>query len=148
MTGSARRPGPRARVAILVVLAYAAVSSARWIGEIASRGAPAGRDEISANDRRFAPVRGALSAAGRIGYVGDPPPDSRLPNGSSAALLHFRRYLLAEYALAPVILIDHDTTSDLVLGNFDPGDARAAPAGFRVVRDFGDGLVLYRRVAP
>ena len=35
-----------------------------------------------------------------------------------------------------------------VVGNFDPGTRMPMSAGLRVVRDFGDGLVLLRKAGP
>jgi hypothetical protein len=81
-----------------------------------------------------------------VGYVGSPEPTARTPKeADSAALLHFRRHLLAQYTLAPVLLIE-GTASELVVGNFD-GGTPPAPPGLSMVRDFGDGLVLFRRAA-
>ena len=137
----------RRRIALALVLLYAAASAARMLYEVRRWPAPAARDEISANDRRFERLRAELPAGREVGYLGDPPVVGATPRDSvAAALLHFRRYLLAQYALAPVVLVQN-TTPDLLVGNFDPGP-RSEPTGFRLVRDFGDGLLLYRRAAP
>ena len=80
-----------------------------------------------------------------MGYLGHPEPrgaDTR--DSTAAALLHFRRYLLAQYALAPVLLVEN-VEPEFVVGNFDPGTTAVVPPGFQMVRDFGDGLVLLRR---
>jgi hypothetical protein len=92
-------------------------------------------------------LRSALPARGAVGYLGHPKPTGATPTDSNAAaLLHFRRYLLAQYSLAPVLLIE-GTDHELIVGNFFPGSSPPAPPGFRLVRDFGDGVVLFRRVA-
>lgn len=137
----------RGRIALALVLLYAAASAARMLYEVRRRPVPAAGDEISANDRRFERLRAELPAGGEVGYLGDPELTGAIPRDSvAAALLHFRRYLLAQYALAPVVLVEN-TTPDLLVGNFDPG-RRPEPSGFRLVRDFGGGLLLYRRAAP
>jgi hypothetical protein len=85
---------------------------------------------------------------GVVGYLGHPAVTGPTPRDSTAAaLLHFRRYLLAQYALAPLLLIE-STEPEFVVGNFDQGAPPPAPPGFGVVREFGDGLVLLRRSAP
>lgn len=138
----------RARVALLLVLLYAGASTVRWLHrgtEWPARSAP---DEISANDQRFEELRSVLPARGVVGYLGHPEVTGATPaEENSAALLHFRRYLLAQYALAPVVLIE-STEPELVVGNFDSGAVPPPPAGLRVMRLFGDGLVLYRHSGP
>lgn len=138
----------RGRVALLLVLLYAAASTVRWLHQALQWPAHATQDEISANDRRFERLRAELPAGGQVGYLGDPEVTGANPRDlNAAALLHFRRYLLAQYALPPVVLVE-STEPEFVVGNFDPGRPRAAPPGFRLVGDFGDGLLLFRRAAP
>jgi hypothetical protein len=140
--------GIRARIALLLVLLYAAASTARWLHRGAEWPGRPAQDEISTYERRFERLRSVLPARGVVGYLGHPDPANAARDQTNAtALLHFRRYLLAQYALAPVLLIE-STTPDLVVGNFDPGARPPAPAGFQVLRDFGDGLVLFRRSRP
>jgi hypothetical protein len=138
----------RTRIALALVLLYAGASTVRWLQHGAHWPARASRDDISTNERRFAALRPLLPAHGLVGYLSDPRPTGATPFDSNAAALHhFRRYLLAQYALAPALLVE-GTEPELVVGNFDSGTAPTAPAGLRVVREFGDGLVLFRRSAP
>lgn len=140
--------GTRSRIALLLVLAYAGVSVARWLHRAAEWPPASAQDEISANDRRLAELRPALPARGVVGYLGHPEPTGPTPRDSNAAaLLHFRRYLLAQYALAPLVLIE-STEPEFVVGNFDPGPLPPAPPGFHLIRDFGGGRVLFRRSVP
>ncbi len=133
----------RTRVGVALVLLYALVSGAAWVKQAAA--GRSGPDEISTYERRFQELRAALPAHGVVGYLGHPDPPSRTgAERDASSLLHFKRYLLAQYALAPVVLIE-STEPDFVVGNFDPGPAPSTPVGFRIARDFGDGLVLYRR---
>lgn len=135
----------RTRIGLALVLLYGLASAAAWVKVAASaRGRPA-TDEISAYESRFQELRTALPSSGVVGYLGHPDPGGpTLGERDAASLLHFKRYLLAQYALAPVVLIE-STEPEFVVGNFDPGTSPTAPAGFRVVRDFGQGLVLFRR---
>lgn len=134
----------RTRIALALVILYGAVSTVLWLEQAAAWPESIGRDEISANDVRFLELREALPPSGRVGYLGDPAPGGDTPSErEDRDLRHFRRYLLAQYAVAPVVLVEN-TEPDLVVGNFEAGDARPAPDGFELVRDFGEGLVLYR----
>lgn len=126
---------------MVLVLVYAGASTLRWLDRAAEWPARSAQDEISAYQRRLEALRPVLPARGVVGYLGDPEPTG------PGALQHFRRYLLAQYSLAPLLLIE-STEPELVVGNFDPGPTPAPPAGFQLVRDFGDGLVLFRRSAP
>jgi hypothetical protein len=135
----------RSGVALLLILLYAGVSTARWVRRAAAWPASSRQDEITAYESRFKLLRTALPARGTVGYLGHPEPTGPTPNDSnSAALLHFRRYLLAQYSLAPVLLIE-STDHELIVGNFYPESLPPAPQGFRLVRDFGDGVLLFRR---
>jgi hypothetical protein len=140
--------GTRTRIALLLVLLYAGASTVQWLRRGAEWPAHASQDEISAYEHRFAELRALLPARGVVGYLGHPDPAGVAPReANAAALLHFRRYLLAQYTLAPVLLTE-STGPELVVGNFEPGAAFPAPAGLRVIRDLGDGLVLFRRSGP
>jgi hypothetical protein len=146
MASSPTRSWATARLAVagLLLLLYVGASTARWIHRTAWP--PSGsRDEISLYERRFEALRPVLPRRGIIGYLGDPPTKGAIPEKTNAAALqHFRRYLLAQYALAPLLLVE-STDPELVIGNFDSPAAVQAPLGFRLLRDFGSGVVLYRR---
>jgi hypothetical protein len=140
--------GTRTRLALLLVLLYAGVSTVRWLHRAAEWPATSSQDEISAYQHRFEELRSVLPTGNVVGYLGHPDPTGPTPReANAAALLHFRRYLLAQYSLAPVVLIE-STEPEFVVGNFEPGTETPAPAGMRVMRDFGDGVVLFRRAGP
>jgi hypothetical protein len=132
--------GARVWIAVLAVMLYAAASTVRWVHRAAERPARSQQDGISAYERRFDELRPVLPDSGAVGYLGDPG-----PTGPSA-ILHFRRYLLAQYSLAPVLLIE-STEPEFVIGNFEAGAIHRTPTGFRVVRHFCDGVMLFRRSA-
>lgn len=139
---------PRVAVALIAILLYSGVSTVRWVRRAAQWPAQPGTDEISIYQRRFDRLRPALPSAGVVGYLGDPDPTATpTAEGPSPALLHFRRYLLAQYSLAPLLLVE-DTTAELVIGNFEPDAEPPTLAGFSRAGEFGDGVVLYRRRRP
>lgn len=85
-------------------------------------------------ERRFAPVREIVPPNALVGYVSDLETDSTL-------------LLTAQYALAPRLLVKN-ATSDWVIGNFArPQDfgAYARAHGLILVREFPDGVILFRR---
>jgi hypothetical protein len=135
----------RTRLGLALVLLYALASGAAWLRLAASTTGRSAPDEISTYERRFQGVRAALPARGVVGYLGRTDTAGRTPaERDASSLLDFKHYLLAQYALAPVVLIE-STEPDFVVGNFDRGRAPSTPAGFRIERDFGHGLVLFRR---
>jgi hypothetical protein len=135
----------RTRLGLALVLLYALASGAAWLKLAASATGRSAPDEISTYERRFQEIRAALPPRGVVGYLGRTDPAGRTPaEREASSLLDFKRYLLAQYALAPVVLIE-STAPDFVVGNFDRGKAPSTPAGFRIERDFGNGLVLFRR---
>lgn len=149
MTGTAVLKASWARnrvsIALLALLLYAAASTTRWVRHATHWPSRPGKDQISTYERRFDELRLSLPARGMVGYLGDPEPTGPTPaEADAAALLHFRRYLLAQYSLAPLLLIEN-TEHEFVVGNFDPGTVPSAPAGLRLVGDFGNGVVLYQR---
>ena len=96
--------------------------------------------KVSAQFSRFADFRAAVPEASILGYMSDVDPDS----DAAKALLN-----TAQYALAPRVL-DKDHPHELVLGNFArQGDftALGMQRGLRLERDFGNGVVLYRKDA-
>jgi hypothetical protein len=101
-----------------------------------------GKDEITLYLKRFEALRKALPTHATVGYETD-----------SADLLQDRaevkRFYLAQYALAPVI-VAADVDHDLVIGNYrDPSSncRICRSTNFVLLSDFGDGLMLFRKSA-
>jgi hypothetical protein len=133
----------RVRIAFLVLLLYVGASVLRCLSRATESAPSPGLDEISAYEHRFQELRTVLPQSGVVGYWGHPELTTALP-GQGLAHLHFQRFLLTQYALAPVLLIE-GTEPEFVVGNFDPGAVPPSPQGLRLVRDFGNGVVLFRR---
>ena len=124
---------------LLLLLAYVAVSDARWAYRAGRAALEAGKvDSITSYEGRYRELRQALPRQGIIGYVS---------GTEQFGTEEFKRFLLTEYALAPLVLI-RDSTPDLVVGNFHPDRVPAEPPSpdLRLVRDFGDGVWLLRKV--
>jgi hypothetical protein len=85
-------------------------------------------------ERRFAPVKEIVPPSALVGYVSDVATDPTL-------------MLTAQYALAPRLIVK-DPSSGWVIGNFArPQDfaAFARTHGLTLVKEFPDGVVLFRR---
>lgn len=131
------------RVAGALALAFAWAASARndlrtsywaWL----KRWKP---DPVTRVEERLRPAAAVLPRFGVIGYLSDE--DSYTTSG-------MRRYYLTQYALAPRV-VSRSTQKELVLGNFKEPSAAfelARQNGLRLERDFGGGLMIFRRTAP
>ena len=94
--------------------------------------------QIHAQATRFEGVRASIAENAEIGYLSDT---------AAGSVADGALYAGAQYSLAPRLL-RRDTARDQVLGNFTrPGDFAAIGRsnGLRVERDFGSGVVLFRR---
>jgi hypothetical protein len=138
----------RVKLAIVLVLLYAAATSLARAREIYHAFRSPATDDITRYEQRMLALRDALPPGGIVGYVTDPP----LEDTSTARVavdLHdrFKAYVLAQYVLAPRVMVG-DTAREWVVGNYR--EDRIAPSlpGYHIVREFGRGLVLYRRITP
>lgn len=95
---------------------------------------------IAATGQRFAGALEILPAAGVIGYLSD------MPVAENAGTV---AYMTARFAVAPRALVPAGKiATEWAVGNFaHPSDFAAigAQSGFALVRDFGNGVVVYRR---
>jgi hypothetical protein len=134
----------RVRIGLVLILLFAATSSMHWLRNVVSTAVKStGVDEITAYEARYQELKHTLPPDSVVGYLSDPvPPD--LPR--SEGRTRFKRFVLTQYALAPVIVV-RSTEPDLVVGNFEsPAHADTASAfHLTLVRDFGDGVMLFRK---
>jgi hypothetical protein len=106
-------------------------------------------------EKRWMPLRLYLPAQGVVGYMSGLRPDV-LDNEDADYDEIQKEYQLAQYILAPVILrpAGNDAIRDfsfIIINEYGSGFAGskprikiAPPEGFALVRDFGNGLLLYR----
>lgn len=85
-------------------------------------------------ERRFEVLRRELAGRQRVGYITDP--ESVADGGPP--------YFRAQLALAPIV-VELGTSPDLVVGNFLAGVHPSIPRELVLVRDFGDGVMLFQR---
>jgi hypothetical protein len=99
------------------------------------------------HERRFAAVHAALETRGirgTIGYLADLPPDQMREDPAA-----MQEFFLTQFALVPVVLdadVAHFTWTVANLHAVQAADR--LPAGFRIVEDFGDGVLLLRKENP
>jgi hypothetical protein len=103
-------------------------------------------DPVMPQERRFVGVRAALmkhAVTSPLGYVTDLPP-AELAADSAA----MREYLISQFVLAPWVIDAKSGDCAWVLANFRTTSAKPQPPdGFRIVEDFGGGVLLWRKVA-
>ena len=130
MQPSAENFPAKTRLVLFVFVFCCLLSSAHLAIEspIPVRFAP---DEVAQrSDLRFAKLKAALPERGVVGYVGD--------SGESGV----PAYYLAQYALAPLVL-DRSPNHHIVVGNFPSIPNASSVGSLRLVKDFGDGVLLF-----
>lgn len=120
----------KTRLVLLVFVLCCLLSSARLVIQAPIPGRSAPDDVEGRSDLRFAKLKAALPQRGVIGYVGD--------GGESGV----PAYYLAQYALAPLVL-DRSPDHLFVVGNFPSGPPASSLGKLRLVKDFGDGVLLF-----
>ncbi len=146
--GDGSRAAVRMRIGVGLLVGFALVSSVRLLGRAFRDRADIGRtDEITRYEARFRELRHVLPPRARVGYVTNPQPQ-RAVDGDQLARLAFKRYLLTQYALLPAIVLP-GMHGALTVGNFHSADGidSAATGGLTLIRDFGDGVMLFRAPA-
>jgi hypothetical protein len=120
----------RTRLVLVVFVFCCLLSSARLVREAPIPGRSTPDDVAQRSDLRFAKLKAALPQRGVIGYVGG--------TGKSGVA----SYYLAQYALAPVVL-ERSPNHPLVVGNFPSGSPDDSAAKLRLIKNFGDGVLLF-----
>ena len=106
------------------------------------------KDPVTIHEERIAQLRGSLPASGEVGYV------TTVENEKIFAyerafqnVEYLAQYVLTQYTLAPLI-VRNSPKLPLVVGNFldgPPAPGFLDKSGLLPIKDFGDGLILYRR---
>jgi hypothetical protein len=132
---------------ILVVLTGYAVLNLLWQGVRSWPELP-GTDPVTIHEARIEQLKEALPASGAVGYVTTVENDRIFAAERAFANVEFlAQYVLTQYTLAPRIVINSPDLP-LVVGNFidgPPAPGFLEKNGLVPLKDFGDGLVLYRR---
>jgi hypothetical protein len=121
---------PRATLGILLFAFCCLLSSFRIFHDAPNPLSVKADDVAARSDQRFAAVKTVLPSHGVIGYVGE--------TGNSGT----SDYYLAQYALAPLV-VEHSANHPLVIANFPTAPASGLPQNLQLVRDFGNGVLLF-----
>lgn len=131
----------RLGIAFLLLLALAAAGemAVRAVhllrdSRVALEDGSVGPDRVGPYERRFAELREALPARGVVGYVND-------AGNAFADLDALQEYFMTQYSLAPVIVVN-SVDLPLVVGNLSGDVSGRLGDRFRVLHDFGSGVVL------
>ena len=125
----------RVAVYVLTLVFVSLISSARFVAQSPRLEQPLGDSPFGKYLTRFDELKKALPARGVVGYIDD---QGENPLGPG-------HYYAAQYALAPLV-VEHSPEREFVVGNFtSSAKASAWPKNLEVVRDFGQGVVLFRR---
>jgi hypothetical protein len=123
----------RVQVSVFVIVGLSLLSIGKSLLE---SGKPESQS-FAAQRQQLVALRNALPARGIVGYLddGQDTPSDR------------QRYYLAQYELAPLVL-EPNPDGPLVIGNFSrPVSASELPGNLILVHDFGNGLVLFAKIA-
>jgi hypothetical protein len=135
-----RRWTLRRLVAVGLFVTFALVSSNRvFVKERRKHRKMPTPDAITRYDRRFQSLRAHLPSNEIVGYVGS--------TGTSWQD-NLDPFFATQYALSPVVLVRR-TDRPLVVGNFnvaDPTQKLPNDPRLQLIEDFGDGVMLFRRV--
>ena len=129
----------RAKIGVALLIAFALMSDVQLLRTVRSRLVTAPPDDLSRHEVRLRNLRSALPPRGVVGYVTDP---EELPTSRPADDLPARRFLWTRYVLSPVIVLQGQAPQ-LVVGNFY-ASTPSIPASLVVVKDFGEGVLLFR----
>jgi len=133
-----------AKTGVVLLILFALLSNLHWLLQAAFDPDFPRSDRISQYERRFEGLKKILPTHGVVGYLSHrQAQDIRFDAGTA-------EFYLTQYALAPLIVI-HSPERDLVIGNF--GASRVDPAIFKdrdltLIRDFGNGVMLFRHKTP
>jgi hypothetical protein len=139
----------RGRAGCLLILACALYASVLLLYEKAARfPGLAWEDPVSVHERRIEPLRAYLPDRGSVGYVTALEIEKVFARERALRDVELLgHFILTQYTLAPVFVYPRPNLP-LVVGNFigaRPDQALLDRYGLVPLKDFGDGLILYRR---
>lgn len=108
-------------------------------------------DPVSIHEQRIERIKKFMPPTPALGYVTTIENEKILLNERSLRNVEFlAQYYLTQYTLAPVFVYN-SPDHPFVVGNFLDGPADPEwirKKGLTPLRDFGDGLILYRKEGP
>jgi hypothetical protein len=137
----------QAGLAILILCTGYAALNLLWQG-IRSYPELPETDPVTIHEERIKQLKPFLPASGDLGYVTTVENDRIFAKEKAFQNVEFlAQYALTQYTLAPLI-VQNSPDLPLVIGNFldgPPAPGFLEKHDLAPLRDFGDGLVLYRR---
>jgi hypothetical protein len=139
----------RGRAAYLLIMACALYASVVLLYEKAALfPGLSSEDPVSVHERRIEPLRAYLPDRGAVGYVTALEIEKVFARERALRDVELLgHFILTQYSLAPVFVCPRPDRA-LVVGNFIgalPDRALLDRHGLVPLKDFGDGLILYRR---
>lgn len=129
-------------MALAITAVFSVIASIEYFGFIEKLTRQTGDAmRIGAQEARFAPAAGRLAGATYVGYFNDREKGSVRDQAAGAS---------AQFAMAPKVLVHDERRTDVEfwVGDFSAQRefARIGEVkGLKMVADFGNGVVLYRR---
>jgi hypothetical protein len=106
------------------------------------------KDPVTIHEARIAQIKGSLPASGEVGYVTTVENEQIFAYERAMKNVEYlAQYALTQYTLAPLI-VRNSPELPLVVGNFldgPPARGFLEKNNLVLIKDFGDGLILYRR---
>ena len=137
----------RAGLAILIALTAYGVLNLLWQGIRSYPDLP-DTDPVTLHEARIVQLKPFLPAYGAVGYVTTVENDRIFAKERAFQNVEYlAQYALTQYTLAPLI-VRNTPDMPLVVGNFldgPPAPGFLEKHGLVPLKDFGDGLLLYRR---
>lgn len=147
MLASHAAPRQKVGIILIVILSCYAILSPAWQKLLSFHDLPEA-DPVTIHEARIAQLRPLLPAAGVLGYASTVENSEIFAAEKTFTNVEFlAQYVLTQYTLAPRI-VRNSPDLPLVVGNFidgPPAPGFLEKHGLVLLRDFGDGLVLYRR---
>lgn len=109
------------------------------------------KDPVTLHEERIAKLKGALPAFSEVGYATTVENEKIFTYEKAFQNVEYlAQYVATQYTLAPLI-VRNSPELPLVVGNFldgPPAPGFLEKYGLVPIKDFGEGLILYRRDRP